>query len=88
MIPKDKTVLVDISAIWCPPCKVMAPIVDSLVKANTDKMVLVKIDGGEQTELCKALNVNAFPTLIIYKQGKAIWQKEGIVSAKDIASKL
>jgi rhodanese-related sulfurtransferase len=88
MIPTDKTVLVDISAVWCPPCKVMAPIVDSLAKANADKIVLVKIDGGDQTELCKILNVNAFPTLIIYKQGKLVWQKEGIVSANEIAKQL
>ena len=88
MIPNNKTVLVDISAIWCPPCKVMAPIVDALAAANPTKMVLVKVDGGEQTELCKALNINAFPTLIIYKQGKVVWQKEGLVSAKDIASQL
>lgn len=88
MIPTNKTVLVDISAVWCPPCKVMAPIVDSLAKANADKMVLLKIDGGDQTELCKILNVNAFPTLIIYKQGKIVWQKEGIVSANEIAKQL
>lgn len=88
MIPTDKTVLIDISAVWCPPCKVMAPIVDSLAKANADKMVLLKIDGGDQTELCKILNVNAFPTLIIYKQGKIVWQKEGIVSATEIAKQL
>lgn len=88
MIPTDKTVLVDISAVWCPPCKVMAPIVDSIAQANTSKMVLVKIDGGDQTELCKALNVNAFPTLLIYKQGKLVWQKEGIVSTIEIAKQL
>jgi rhodanese-related sulfurtransferase len=88
MIPKDKTVLVDIGAIWCPPCKVIGPIVDSLAQANTGKMVLIKIDGGDQTELCKILNVNAFPTLIIYKQGKQVWRKEGLVSANDIAKQL
>lgn len=88
MIPTDKTVLVDVSAVWCPPCKVMAPIVDSLAKVNSGKMVLVKIDGGNQTELCKILNVNAFPTLIIYKKGKLVWQKEGIVSANDITKQL
>jgi len=88
MIPTDKTVLVDVSAVWCPPCKVMAPIVDSIAKANSGKMALVKIDGGNQTELCKMLNVNAFPTLFIYKQGKLVWQKEGITSASDIAKQL
>lgn len=88
MIPSNQTVLVDISAVWCPPCKVMTPIVDSIAKANSGKMVLVKIDGGDQTELCKMLNVNAFPTLLIYKQGKLVWQKEGIVSANEIAKRL
>lgn len=88
MISTNKTVLVDISAVWCPPCKVMTPIVDSLAKAKGDKIVLVKIDGGDQTGLCKILNVNAFPTLIIYKQGKLVWQKEGIVSANEIAKQL
>jgi rhodanese-related sulfurtransferase len=88
MIPNNQTVLVDISAVWCPPCKVMTPIVDSIAQANSGKMVLVKIDGGDQTELCKILNVNAFPTLIIYKQGKLVWQKEGIVSANEIAKQL
>ncbi|MDI9365103.1 MAG: thioredoxin domain-containing protein [Flavobacterium sp.] len=88
MIPTNQTVLVDISAVWCPPCKVMAPIVDSIAQVKSGKMVLVKIDGGDQTELCKMLNINAFPTLIIYKQGKLVWQKEGIVSANEIAKQL
>ena len=82
-IPNDKTVLVDFSAVWCPPCKVMAPIIDSLVKTNGNQFILVKIDGGDQTEICKELKVEGFPTFIIYKQGKEVWRKEGIVEAKE-----
>ena len=77
-IPKDKTVLVDFSAVWCAPCKKMAPVLDSLVAKHGDKFVLVKIDGGDQTNICKELNFDGFPTFIIYKQGKEVWRKQGL----------
>lgn len=82
-IPANKTVLVDFSAVWCPPCKKMSPMLDSLVKTNGSQFVLVKIDGGEQTEISNELKVDEFPTFIIYKQGKEVWRKQGIVAAKD-----
>ena len=82
-IPKDKTVLVDFSAVWCPPCKKMAPVLDSLIKTDGFKFVLVKIDGGSQTDICKEMNIGAFPTFLIYKQGKEVWRKQGIIEAKD-----
>lgn len=82
-IPKDKTVLVNFSAVWCPPCKKMAPVIDSLVKTHNSQFVLVKVNGGEQTDICKALRVEGFPTFIIYKQGKEVWRKEGIVKLKE-----
>ncbi len=81
-IPIDKTVLVDFSAVWCAPCKKMAPVLDSLVLTHGDKFVLVKIDGGEQTDICKELNIDGFPTFIIYKQGKEVWKKQGLTDMK------
>ncbi|MFZ4769201.1 MAG: thioredoxin domain-containing protein [Ferruginibacter sp.] len=41
--------------------------------------MLVKIDGGTQTDLVKEMNIEEFPTFIIYKAGKPIWQKQGLV---------
>jgi len=81
-IPNDKTVLVDFNAVWCPPCKKMTPLLDSLVKTNGNQFVLVKVDGGEQTDICRELKVDGFPTFIIYKLGKEVWRKQGIVEAK------
>ena len=85
-IPKDGTVLVDISAAWCPPCRTMAPIVDSLAKANANRFVLVKIDGGEQSDICGKLSVSGFLTFIVYKNGKEVLRKEGLVDAKEMSS--
>ncbi len=85
-IPKNRTVLVDIGAVWCPPCKTMSPIVDSLAAANADRFVLVKIDGGDQTDICGKLGVSGFPTFIVYKNGKEVLRKEGLVDAREISS--
>ncbi len=85
-IPNDKTVLVDFGAVWCPPCKKMTPLLDSLVKTNGHQFVLVKVDGGDQTDICKELKVDGFPTFIIYKQGKEVWRKQGIVEVKEFVA--
>ncbi|MBC7382998.1 MAG: thioredoxin family protein [Bacteroidia bacterium] len=82
-ISKHKTVLVDFSAVWCAPCKKMIPFIDSLVQTIGSQFVLVKVDGGDQTDICKALKVEGFPTFIVYKQGKEVWRKEGIIEAKE-----
>jgi rhodanese-related sulfurtransferase len=76
-IPKDKTVLVDIGAECCPPCKKMKPIIDSL---EAQKYTVIKIDGGTQTELCKQLNVAGFPVFIIYKNGIEVNRKQGLIA--------
>lgn len=86
-IPADKTVLVDFGAVWCPPCKKMLPVLDSLSKARPE-MVLIKIDGGQQTNILKELNIENFPTFIMYKGGKEVWRKEGIVSGEELGGKL
>ncbi len=88
LIPKDKIVLVDISASWCPPCKKMEPVVDSLSKTGTAAFVLVKINGGEQNSIVQELNITAFPTFIIYRNGKEYWRKSGIVSAEELIKEL
>lgn len=45
----------------------MTPLIDSLVKTNGSQFVLVKLDGGDQTDIFKVLKVEGFPTFIIYK---------------------
>ena len=87
-IPADKTVLADFGAEWCPPCKKMAPVIDSLVADKELSFALLRIDGGDQTELCKQLAVESFPVFIIYKQGKEVWRKQGIVSREEMAKQL
>ena len=87
-IPKDKIVLVDISATWCPPCKKMEPIVDSLLRSAAAHFVLLKVNGGIQNNIAQGLDITAFPTFIIYRNGKENWRKSGIVSGEELAKNL
>jgi rhodanese-related sulfurtransferase len=88
MIPVDKVVLVDVSATWCPPCKKMKPVIDSLVQSGSKPFTLVEIDGGGQTELIKQLAVEAFPTFIIYKNGKETWRTSGVTDPAELVKHL
>jgi rhodanese-related sulfurtransferase/glutaredoxin len=83
-LPKDKTVLVDIGAEWCPPCKKMSPVVTEISK----EYPVIYVDGGTQTQLAKDLRANAFPTFIIYKNGMEAGRITGVCSKEDLKSLL
>jgi thioredoxin len=84
----SKTVLVDFGAAWCPPCKMMEPVLASLVANNKEKFSLVKVDGGKDQDLLKLYNVTALPVFIIFKDGKQVWRKDGIADEKELAAQL
>lgn len=79
-------VLVDFGAEWCPPCKKMEPVLDAFMKQNSKKLTLVKMDGGIETTLMKSLNVEALPTFILYKNGKEVKRKQGLVTLEEFNS--
>lgn len=60
-------VLVDFSAVWCGPCKMQAPILEDLVKEVDYPIYSVDID--KEPEIAGSYNVNAVPTLMIFKNG-------------------
>jgi thioredoxin len=85
-IRSTNIVLVDFGAEWCPPCKKMEPVLDEFMKENAKKLTLVKMDGGVETELMKSMNVEALPTFILYKNGKEVKRKQGLVSKQEFTS--
>jgi len=87
-IPKDKTVLVDFGATWCPPCVKMVPVLDELEKDKNLSFQLIKIDGGVHLELMKTMNVESLPVFIVYKNGVETWRKQGVVSKEDLITQL
>lgn len=87
-IPKDKTVLVDFGAKWCPPCVKMEPMLDELQQTKDLDFVLVKIDGGVHTDVMTALNIEPIPFFIIYKNGKEVWRKQGLQTKEKLIKQI
>ena len=87
-INASKTVLVDFGASWCPPCKQMEPVLQSLTENNKGKFTLVKVDGGRDQDILQAYKVTALPVFIVFKDGKEVWRKDGIATEKELAEQL
>lgn len=71
-------VLVDFGAPWCPPCKKMEPVIAEVKKKSG--VTVRYVDGGANAELMNAYKIEAMPTFILYKNGREVWRKQGIVS--------
>jgi rhodanese-related sulfurtransferase len=88
LIPGDKTVLVDFGAAWCPPCVKMRPVIEELEKSGSANFQLINVDAGVHTEIMKAMNIEPIPVFIIYKKGKEVWRKQGMVTKAEFIKEL
>ncbi|MFV0381250.1 MAG: thioredoxin [Breznakia sp.] len=70
-ITKTGLVLVDFYADWCGPCKMMAPILEEIDK-ECDDVEIVKLNVDADGEIAGSFGVQSIPTMILFKDGKAI----------------
>jgi thioredoxin 1 len=84
IIQSETPVLVDFTATWCGPCKMMTPILHEVKEAMGDKVRIIKIDVDKNPEASNQFQVQGVPTLIIFKQGKIKWRQSGVIPAKEL----
>lgn len=80
--------LVDFGATWCPPCKMIEPVVEELAQEFDGKASVTKVDVDQSPELAQLFNVRSIPTLIFFKDGKPVDATIGVQSKKVLADKL
>lgn len=78
-----KLILADFSAAWCSPCQTMIPVMESLKKKMNQLVDIIEVDVDENFPAAAAFKIISVPTFILFKEGKVLWRKTGLVTRKE-----
>ena len=84
----NKIVLVEVGADWCPPCRKMLPVLETLKQKPAAPFYFLRVDGGNDIDVMKSLKSEGLPTFILFKNGKETWRHEGLVTLEEFNAAL
>jgi len=88
VLKADLPTCVDFWAVWCMPCKKIAPLVDEIAAEFQGSLQVAKLDVDNNTQTALQYNVMSIPTLLIFKNGEAVERIVGLKSKAELLSKI
>jgi thioredoxin 1 len=72
VLAQDLPVLVEFWATWCPPCRLLAPVLDALAHERAGSLIVRKMNSDENPETVRAYQVMSLPTTILFRGGEPV----------------
>jgi len=84
IIKSDVPVLIDFSAEWCGPCKMMPPILKQVKDTLGNQVKILKIDVDKNQAIAQKLQIKSVPTIVLYKKGNQLFRQSGVLQADQL----
>ena len=88
VVHSSEPVLVDVTAVWCAPCRMLEPIVKEVAETWQDKLRVVKLDADENPGVLQQYGILGIPTLMFFKDGKLQERLTGFQSKEKLVAKI
>lgn len=84
VIQNHKIVLVDFWAEWCPPCRVLSPVLEELDAQTGDDVTIVKVNVDESPELSERFGIMSIPTMKLFREGQEVKSLVGFTPLEEL----
>lgn len=88
VIKADKPTIVDFWAVWCGPCKMIAPVLEQIAAEHADQLQVAKLDVDHNGQLAMQYGVMSIPTLLLFKGGEAVERLVGYMPKDRLMERL
>ena len=88
VVNADIPVVVDFWAVWCGPCRMIAPVVEELAEEYDGKVKFSKLNVDDSPEVSMKYGIRSIPTLLVFKDGKPVDQIVGAVPKREVQKRV